>query len=86
MSPEFIAGIVLVVVAFLLVLCDRMVKNEGFTDIRLWNTNVPYGMCGVDLPPCAFGTSCVNGFCRKTDPPTMPYFSDLPVLPQGYSK
>jgi hypothetical protein len=83
MSPEFIAGIVLVVVAFLLVLCDRMVKTEGFTN---WDTNVPSGMCGVDLAPCPFGTSCVNGYCAKTDPPTLPYFSDLPVLPKGYSK
>ena len=83
MSPEFTAGIVLVIVAFLLVLCDSAMRVEGFTN---WDTNVPYGMCGVDLPPCAFGTSCLNGFCRKTDPPTMPYFSDLPVLPQGYSK
>lgn len=83
MRPEITAGIVLVVVAFLLVLCDRVVRHEGFTN---WNTNVPYGMCGVDLPPCPFGTGCLNGYCRTTVAPTLPYFSDLPVKPMGYSK
>jgi hypothetical protein len=84
MKPEITAAIVLLVVAFLLVACDRVVRiSEGFTN---WNTNVPYGMCGVDLPPCPFGTACMNGYCRTTVAPTLPYFSDLPVKPMGYSK
>jgi hypothetical protein len=84
MKPEFTAGIILVIVAFLLVLCDRALRlSEGFTN---WDSSVPQGRCGVDLPPCPFGTACLNGYCKPTDPPTMPYFSDLPVKPWGYMK
>jgi hypothetical protein len=84
MKPEITAGIILVVVAFLLVLCDRALRlSEGFTN---WDTSVPEGRCGVDLPPCPFGTACLNGYCKPTEPPTMPYFSDLPVKPTGYIK
>lgn len=84
MKPEITAGIILVVVAFLLVLCDRVMRrSEGFTN---WETGVPEGMCGVDLPPCPFGTACQNGYCKTTEPPTLPYLSDLPVKPSGYIK
>ena len=84
MKPEITAGIILVVVAFLLVLCDRKMRiQEAFTN---WDTSVPEGRCGVDLPPCAFGKACVNGYCKPTLPPTLPFFSDLPVKPSGYIK
>ena len=84
MSPELTAGFILVVVAFLLVLCDGVLKRkEGFIN---WDSSVPQGMCGVDLPPCPFGTACMNGYCKTTQPPTLPYFSDLPVKPMGYMK
>jgi hypothetical protein len=84
MKPEITAALVLLTVAFLLVVCDRVMRpREGFTN---WNTNVPEGMCGVDMPPCPFGTACQNGYCKTTEPPTLPVFSDLPVLPKGYSK
>ena len=84
MRAEFTAGIVLVVTAFLLVICDRMLRvNEGFTN---WETGEPAGRCGVDLPPCPFGTACINGYCKTTQPPTLPFLSDLPVKPQGYIK
>jgi hypothetical protein len=84
MTPEITAGIILVVVAFFLVLCDRVLRiNEGFAN---WDTSIPEGMCGVGLAPCPFGTACINGYCKTTQPPTLPYFSDLPVKPYGYSK
>lgn len=84
MKAEITAGIILVVVAFLLVLCDRATRiSEGYTN---WETGVPMGMCGVDLPPCPFGTACLNGYCKTTQPPTLPFFSDLPVKPSGYIK
>ena len=84
MKPEITAGIILLVVAFLLVLCDRALRvTEGFTN---WQTGVPEGRCGVDLSPCPFGTACINGYCKTTEPPTLPFFSDLPVKPKGYSK
>lgn len=84
MKPEITAGIILVIVAFLLVLCDRAVRlSEGFAN---WETGIPAGMCGVGIRPCPFGTACINGYCKPTNPPTMPYFSDLPVKPSGYMK
>ena len=84
MRPEVTAGFILLIAAFLLVICDRVMRvNEGFTN---WETSVPEGMCGVDLPPCPFGTACLNGYCKTTQPPTMPPLSDLPVKPSGYIK
>lgn len=84
MRAEFTAGLILVFAAFFLVICDRVMRvNEGFTN---WNTNIPSGMCGVNMRPCPFGTACINGYCKQTQPPTLPYFSDLPVKPMGYSK
>ena len=84
MRAEVTAGFILVIAAFLLVLCDRVMRvPEGFTN---WDTRVPEGMCGVGLRPCPFGTACMNGYCNTTQPPTLPYLSDLPVKPQGYSK
>lgn len=82
MNGEVLAFLFVIVVAFLLVVCNG-VTQEGFVN---WNTNVPEGMCGVDLPPCPFGTSCLNGYCKPTNPPTLPKFSDLTVKPMGYSK
>jgi hypothetical protein len=84
MKPEITAGIILVVAAFLLVVCDRALRvSEGFTN---WDSSVPIGMCGVDLPPCPFGKACINGYCKTTEPPTLPFYSDLPVKPNGYIK
>lgn len=84
MRAEVTAGFILIAAAFLLVICDRVMRvNEGFTN---WETGVPEGRCGVDLPPCPFGTACINGYCKTTQPPTMPAISDLPVKPSGYIK
>lgn len=56
-------------------------EEEAF---RNYNTNVPYGFCGVDLPPCPYPLRCVNAYCRSEDTPHMPESSGLPVLPEGY--
>jgi hypothetical protein len=37
--------------------------------------------CGVDQPPCPFGTACMNGWCVGTNPPALPSTTGLPVLP-----
>ncbi len=39
--------------------------------------------CGVDQPPCPFGTACLNGWCVGTNPPQLPESTGLPVLPSG---
>ena len=48
--------------------------KEGF------KAGMPGVRCGVDLPTCATGTQCVNGFCQNTGPPTLPR-NVLPVYP-----
>ena len=37
--------------------------------------------CGVDQPPCPFGTACINGWCIGTNPPLLPATTGLPVYP-----
>ncbi len=37
--------------------------------------------CGVDAPPCPFGTACMNGYCVGTTPPKVPASTGLPVYP-----
>jgi hypothetical protein len=39
--------------------------------------------CGVDEPPCPFGTACMNGWCVEDTPPPVPQSTGLPVLPEG---
>lgn len=36
--------------------------------------------CGVDLPTCASGTQCMNGFCVNYKRPTLTP-NELPVYP-----
>ena len=36
--------------------------------------------CGVDLPTCAGGTQCLNGFCQRMDIPPL-QTNQLPVYP-----
>lgn len=38
--------------------------------------------CGVDMPTCAEGTVCMNGFCQRPTKPDLPD-NELPVYPQG---
>ena len=40
--------------------------------------------CGVDLPSCANGLRCINGYCKTDVAPVLPYFSDLPITPDRY--
>jgi hypothetical protein len=66
-------------VACVLLVMHRMYYYEGFVS----NDNgIP---CGVDLPSCADGTRCFNGFCGADIKPYLPPSSGLPVLPAGKS-
>jgi hypothetical protein len=37
-------------------------------------------MCGVDMPPCAVGTRCMNGYCFPDTTPSVKK-NNLPVFP-----
>ena len=52
-----------------------MVRREGF----IGDPNAQ--QCGIDQPPCPFGTACMNGWCVGTNPPKLPSSTGLPVLP-----
>jgi hypothetical protein len=56
-------------------------RREGFLNGSAVGTGGP--RCGVDFPACPMGMRCVNGYCAPVDPPRMPVYSDLPVLPIG---
>ena len=83
------AGIFFIVVSILAVGYLYLTpKIDAFVDV---------GRCGVGLEACPEGKRCVNGYCKSDNPPsltslmlskaviasppTMPPFSDLPVLP-----
>lgn len=38
-------------------------------------------MCGVDLPTCKFGTRCINGYCKTSNIPALPAYSEMKVEP-----
>jgi hypothetical protein len=78
---ELIIAVIILLIAAALLVGDRVYRVEGFTN---WMTGVEKGFCGVDLPPCPFGTRCVNGHCSKDEVPYLPPTSGLPVLPVGY--
>ena len=80
-SQQFIIALVLVLVASALIVSDRVMRVEGFTN---WNVGVEKGFCGVDLPPCPHKTRCINAHCESDDPSHLPPTSGLAVLPVGY--
>jgi hypothetical protein len=82
-NQETISAIIILLIACVLFGCSAFMKyrSEGFEN---YNTDVPEGMCGVDLPPCPFGTRCFNGFCRAENTIPISPSSGLPVKPEGY--
>jgi hypothetical protein len=83
MNQNAISAFIILLIACALFGCSWIMsyRTEGFADFQ---TSVPEGMCGVDLPSCPDGTRCINGFCKKEDPPLMSPSSGLPVKPEGY--
>lgn len=77
---EIIAALLILVAACILLGLDswRRVEEAFHSKIGV--------QCGVDMPPCANGTRCINGYCDTLDSPYLPPTSGLPVLPEGYSK
>jgi len=66
----------LIVIALIIVILYATHNaSEGFVDA---------GRCGVDLPPCSGGLRCMNGYCKSDIAPVMPYFSDLPMVPDRH--
>jgi hypothetical protein len=64
----------LVVGTFALLLAQASFFREGFT------AGQPGVRCGVDLPGCPGGKSCLNGFCQRVETPAvMP--NELPIYP-----
>jgi hypothetical protein len=77
MSPTFWRSLTLLMIAIALgygLVWFRKAR-EGF----IGDPNAQY--CGVDAPPCPFGTACINGYCVGTNPPKLPKDTGLPVLP-----
>jgi len=76
---EIYALIFIAIIAIGLLVADRFLRinpmiYEGF---QLGQPE----RCGVDMPPCAFPTRCMNGFCRSSDQPQLYDRNPLPVAP-----
>jgi len=50
--------------------------GEGFVDS---------GRCGPNLGVCPAPLRCMNGYCKSDIAPTLPEYSDLPVVPPRYT-
>ena len=69
--------LILAFVGILLLAADRVFRINPFIE-NFENPN-PLA-CGVDMPPCAFGKRCMNGFCVSENMPELPA-NGLPVYP-----
>lgn len=57
-------------------------QQEGFIPRTIMLSN---RRCGVDLPSCAEGEHCLNGYCASDAPPVLPNETDLPLRPTAFS-
>ena len=82
-NQEIVSAFIILLIACVLFGCSAFMqfRREGYVN---YNTDVPEGMCGVDLPPCPFGTRCINGYCKTEAQPPMEPSSGLDVRPHGY--
>ena len=77
--PSWLAFIVFIALGLFLVGISGYHSRkelEGF----LASAGQPAVRCGVDLPTCAVGTQCINGFCGVPKPSNLPA-NELPVYP-----
>lgn len=81
LDSEKLSALIILVIACVLFGCSAFMRyrTEGYLN---YMTDVPEGMCGVDLPPCAFGTRCINGYCKTDLQPPLQASSGLPVKPE----
>jgi hypothetical protein len=71
MRPSIGDFLTLIAVGFALLIADRYLRIEGFTNPS---------PCGVGMPSCSNGTRCINGFCKSDNLPQLPP-TTLPVFP-----
>ena len=83
MRQELLSAFIILVVACVLLGCGAFMRfrTEGFTN---FNTDIPAGMCGVDLQSCPPGLRCINGYCKNEETIPISSSSGLPVKPEGY--
>ena len=65
----------LILLLFSVALSFIIVKYENFIG------SPDAQQCGIDMPPCLFGSYCGNGYCINTNPPALPPNTGLPVYP-----
>ena len=73
MKLHYTDFLVIMGIGLLLLIADRYIRIEPFT-------NQDPALCGVDRPPCPFGTRCMNGVCRSDNLPPLQK-TTLPVFP-----
>lgn len=73
-SSDFVVVLVILGIIGALLLVFQNPTVQGFT-------NPPaLAACGVNIPPCAAGTKCINGFCRKAEPVPTVEKDPVPLL------
>ena len=73
MKLHYTDFLVIIGIGLLLLIADRYIRIQAFT-------NLDCKLCGVDKPPCAYGTRCMNGVCRSDNLPPLQK-TTLPVFP-----
>lgn len=83
MKQELVSALIILGIACVLLGCGAFARfrTEGFTN---YSTDIPQGMCGVDLRSCPPGLRCINGYCKGENTLPISRSSGLPVKPQGY--
>jgi hypothetical protein len=64
---------------FIVGLCAIIIGQAAFFK-EGFSAGEPGIRCGVDLPSCAPGTLCMNGFCQRPQKPEL-RGNELPVYP-----
>jgi len=81
MSRELYSALTLGAIAIALLVADRLFRINPFLVSEGFQISGYPTRCGTDLPPCSYGTRCMNGFCRGTDKPQLYDRNPLPVTP-----
>jgi hypothetical protein len=81
MTPELYSVLLLGCVAVGLLIADRIYRINPFLIREGFVSGGAYTRCGVDLPPCPFGTRCMNGICANPVQVQRIDRNPLPVLP-----
>jgi len=67
--------LILVLAAIGLLILDRIYRINVVIE-----KDTKFQQCGVNMPPCPFGTKCMNGYCGNNDVPVLKP-TMLPVFP-----